>query len=81
VIGCGLLVGFVWIILGSVVIALLGRDFAALPNNHLGAPTLGFDVLNVVIDLLEAISILWLYAAIRLLYGPGPKTAVIAAFA
>jgi hypothetical protein len=35
VIGCGLLAGIAWIILGALVTALLGRDFAALPNNHL----------------------------------------------
>lgn len=81
VLSCGLLAGVVWIILGSLVTALLGRDFAYLPNNRLGAPTAGFILLNVVIDLLEGISILWLYAAIRPLYAPGAKTAVIAAFA
>lgn len=81
VLGCGLLAGIVWIVLGSVVSALLGRDFAALPNNRLGAPTPGFIVLNVVLDLLEGISILWLYASIRGTYQPGAKTAVIAAFA
>jgi hypothetical protein len=75
------LAGVIWIILGAVVTALLGRDFAALPNNHLGAPTLGFLVLNVVLDLLEGISILWLYAAIRPRYGSGPRTAIIAACA
>jgi hypothetical protein len=69
VLGCGLLAGVVWIILGSLVTSLLGRDFAALPNNHLGAPTPSFLVINVVLDLLEGISILWLYAAIRPLYG------------
>jgi len=78
---CGLLTGIVWIVLGAIVTALLGRDFAALPNNRLGAPTSGFVLFNVVIDLLEGISILWLYAAIRPLYGPGAKTAIIAAFA
>jgi len=81
VLGCGLLSGILWIILGSVVTGLLGRNFAALPNNRLGAPTSGFILLNVVVDLLEGISILWLYAAIRPLYGPGPRTAVVAAFA
>lgn len=69
------------IILGSVVTALLGRDFAALPNNHLGKPTPAFILLNTVLDLLEGISIIWLYAAIRPRYGAGAKTAVIAAFA
>jgi len=79
--GCGILAGFIWIILGAAVTALLGRDFAALPNNHLGKPTPGFLLFNILIDLLEGISILWLYAAIRPQYGPGPKTAMIAAFA
>jgi hypothetical protein len=81
VLGCGLLAGIIWIVLGSVVTAMLGRDFAALPNNHLGAPTLGFALFNVVIDLLEGISILWLYASIRPTYRPGVRTAIIAAFA
>jgi len=81
VVGCGLLAGIIWITLGSGVTALLGRDFAALPNNNLGKPTSGFLVFNIVLDLLEGISILWLYAAIRPRYHPGAKTAVIAAFA
>jgi hypothetical protein len=81
VVGCGLLAGIIWIILGSGVTALLGRDFAALPNNNLGRPTSGFLVFNIVLDLLEGISILWLYAAIRPRYRPGAKTAVIAAVA
>ena len=79
--GCGLLAGVVWIVLGSLVTALLGRDFAAVSNNHLGRPTPGFIAFNAMLDLLEGISILWLYAAIRPLYHPGAKTAVIAAFA
>jgi hypothetical protein len=78
---CGMVAGIVWIILGSVVTALLGSDFAALPGNNLGKPTAGFVLFNIVIDLLEGISILWLYAVIRPLYGPGAKTATIAAFA
>ena len=77
VLGCGLLAGVVWIILGSGVTALLGRNFAALPNNNLSKPTPGFLVFNAVLDLLEGISIMWLYAAIRPRYGPGVKTAVI----
>jgi len=81
VLGCGLLAGIIWIVLGSVVTALLGRDFAALPNNHLAAPTLGFVLFHVVLDLLEGISILWLYASIRLTYRPGARSAIIAAFA
>ena len=81
VLGCGLLAGVVWIILGSLVTALLGREFAALPHNHLARPTPGFVLFNAALDLLEGISIVWLYAAIRPRYGAGPKTAVIAALA
>ena len=81
VLGCGLLSGIVWILLGSAVTALLGRDFAALPNNHLGKPTPGFILFNVALDLMEGISLIWLYAVLRPLYGPGVRTAVVAAFA
>jgi hypothetical protein len=81
VIRSGLIAGIVWIVLGSVVTAVLGRDFAAIPGNRLGAPSAGFVSLNVAIDLLEGISILWLYAAIRPRYGAGPKTAFIASLA
>lgn len=80
VLSCGLLAGVVWIILGSGVTAMLGRDFAALPKNRLGSPTPGFIALNAVLDLLEGISIIWLYAAIRPIYGAGAKAAVIATF-
>ena|SRR5579859_6543857 len=81
VLGCGLVAGIVWIVLGSVVTALLGKDFAALPDNHLGKPTSGFIVINVVLDLVEGISIAWLYAVLCPTYGLGLRTAVIAAFA
>ena len=78
---CGLLAGVVWIILGSLVTALLGREFAALPNNHLAKPTRGFLLFNVLIDLFEGISILWLYAAIRPRFGAGVRTSMIAVLA
>ena len=81
VLWCGLLAGVVWIVLGSVVTALLGRDFAALPGNHLGSPTPGFIAFNAAIDLIEGISILWLYAASRPRFGGGAKTALIAVLA
>ena len=81
VFGCGLVSGVVWIVLGSMVTALLGRDFANLPNNHLARPTLGFILFNVIVDLIEGISIVWLYAVLRPVYGFGVRTAVTAAFA
>jgi len=81
VVGCGLLAGLVWIVLGSIVTALLGKDFAAVPNNRLANPTLVFLVVNVVVDLLEGISVVWLYVILRPVYGVGPRTAIIASFA
>ena len=78
---CGMLAGIIWIVLGSVVTMLLGRKFAALPNNRLGHPTPGFIGLNVALDLLEGISMMWLYAVLRPLYGASGRTAMIAAFA
>jgi hypothetical protein len=80
VLGCGVLAGAVCIILGTIAIAVLARDFIALPHNGLAAPTQGFITLNIVLDLLTGVSILWLYAAIRPRYGHGPKTAGIAAW-
>jgi len=81
VLGCGLVAGVVWIMLGSVVTALLGRDFAALPNNRLAKPTLGFILFNVLLDLMEGVSIVWLYAVLSRVYGRGVRTALCAAFA
>jgi len=81
VLSCGLVAGIVWIILGSIVTAVVGREFAALPNNHLGHPTPGFILFNIGIDLIEGIFIVWLYAVLRPVYGIGVKTAIIAAFA
>jgi hypothetical protein len=51
VIRSGVIAGIVWIVLGSVVTAALGRDFAALPGNRLGAPSAGFVALNIAINL------------------------------
>jgi hypothetical protein len=78
---CGLLAGVVWIVLGTNVTALLGGEFAALPHNRLGAPTSGFILLHVGLDLVEGISILWLLCLYPARYGAGAKTALIAAFA
>ena len=58
VVACGLLAGIVWIIFGGAVTALVGRGFAALPNNHLAHPTPGFILFNAAIDLIEGVSIL-----------------------
>jgi hypothetical protein len=77
----GFVAFIVWTILDSLVTAWLGHDFAVVPGNRLATPTPGFIAFLLFINLLEGISIIWLYAAIRPRYGPGVKTAVIAASA
>lgn len=80
---CGLLTGVVY---GALEIAkplaFVGRDFlAALPRGAQHPPTIG-DLLRIsLLWFLMGIWIMWLYAAIRPRYGPGPKTAAIAGLA
>jgi hypothetical protein len=47
----------------------------------LANPTPEFIFINVLLNLAEGISIMWLYAILRPVYGAGVRTAVIAAFA
>jgi hypothetical protein len=78
---CGLLAGLTWTVLSSILTALVGKDFAAaVPNGRLAAPQVGFVLFLFVICLVEGIWAMWLYAAIRPRYGPGPKTAAIVGF-
>jgi hypothetical protein len=82
VFACGLLAGFVWTVLSSIVTVLFGRDFAAAaPGNRLAAPSARLVTFLLIVNLVEGIWAMWLYAAIRPRFGAGPKTAVIAGFA
>ena len=86
---CGLLTGGLWFSLVLLIMAFVGKDFvmavvaaaqrnpnpSALPRWLLNPAV--FFALNLVIGLW----MMWLYAAIRPRYGPGPKTAAVAAFA
>ncbi len=90
---CGLLAGAVWGVVSAIVLPLVGRDLlAALPGFHDQPPTLpgghhipgtspGLRGLVMITPLLLGISTMWLYAAIRPRYGPGPRTAALAGFA
>ena len=78
---CGLLTGVVWGVLEAIKAPLVGRDFlAALPGGHVRMSA-GFFAFWIVIELVVGIWTMWLYAAIRPRYGPGPKTAAVAGFA
>jgi hypothetical protein len=76
---CGLVAGLVWTVLSSGVTVFAGQGFsAAVPGNKLAAPTGGLITFLFVVNLAKGVWAMWLYAAIRPRYGPGPKTAVIA---
>ena len=71
--------GFAWTVLSSVVTAAVGKDFAAaVPGNRLAAPSAGFVTFLFVLNLVEGVWAIWLYAAIRPRYGAGPRTAAVA---
>jgi hypothetical protein len=46
----------------------------------LSAPSLGLVAFLFIVNLVMGIWAMWLYAAIRPRYGPGPKTAVLTGF-
>jgi hypothetical protein len=79
----GLLAGLVFNILDFLTNAyILGTDFAAnatrlgLDPNAFGSSAI---VATVIIDFLSGILAVFIYAAIRPRFGPGPKTAFVAA--
>jgi hypothetical protein len=74
----GLVAGLVWTLLSSIVTALLGTNFAAaVPGGRLSAPKIGLVIFLFILNLVMGIWAMWLYAAIRPRYGPGPKTAAV----
>lgn len=84
----GLLWAAVYSVLGGVALGLfLGREFMQ-ELQALGRPLqptteriVFLAIFGVVFTVLWGISAIWLYAAIRPRYGPGPRTAVIVGFA
>ena len=80
---CGLLTGAVWGALATPLMLLVGRDFlAAVPiGNPLSPFRLGLMAFFAASWFVMGIWTMWLYAAIRPRYGPGPKTAAIAGLA
>lgn len=80
---CGLLASFVWGVPSAQLVHYVGADWQIAVHAGRPAPTEGglfFAVLTLV-NLLTGIWTMWLYAAIRPRYGPGPKTAAIAGLA
>ena len=80
----GLLAGVVWGVLYAIVLPLVGREFVtSLPGfrGHYPGNTATMRAIVSMGPVLVGISTMWLYAAIRPRYGPGPKTAMLAGFA
>jgi hypothetical protein len=78
VVVCGVISGIVWTVLTSLMTAYLSKDFvAAVPGGRLLKPPGGLVAFLFVVNLVMGIWAMWLYAAIRPRYGPGPKTALI----
>jgi hypothetical protein len=75
---CGVVSGIVWTVLSWLITAFLGQDFvAAVPGGRLSRPPAGLVAFLLIVNLAMGTWAMWLYAAIRPRYGPGPKTAVI----
>jgi len=82
---CGMLTAIVWYLLSSLLLAFLGKEsvavlFAASPPTY-PENMRGFYAFRWTTTLATGIWAMWLYAAIRPRYGPGPKTAAVAGFA
>lgn len=75
----GIVAGVVWTVLSSLITAFLSQDFvAAVPGGRLSRPPGSMVAFLFAVSLVMGIWAVWLYAAIRPRYGPGPRTAVIA---
>ena len=82
---CGLLTGVVAGVLATILVILVGRGFQEAVQAA-GGPSLpptiaGLLAFCILAYLVPGISTMWLYAAIRPRYGPGPKTAAVAGVA
>ena len=72
---CGSAAALAWSLLTLPILVLFGGEIIdAVPRPLVTVGRLGSFTLNVV----AGIWAVWLYTAIRPLYGPGPKTAAIA---
>ena len=77
---CGIVAGVVWHLLAITLLSLIGGDLlAAMQSSRQYAPTGGLFFFSV--DLLMGIWTVWLYAALRPIYGPGMKTVAVTGMA
>ena len=78
---CGFLTGVVWGVLYALALPLVGHMPGTLPGPLIPGTSAGMRGIVMITPLVLGISTMWLYAAIRPRYGPGPKTAALVGFA
>ena len=80
---CGLVTGVVWGAIATPVSLVVAQDFlAAIPIGNPFSPLQpGLVAFFGLLWFVMGVWMMWLYAAIRPRYGPGPKTAAIAGLA
>ena len=82
VLGCGALAGGVWTILSITLLTFIGPDFMALlPRGGLQSASPEVRWYWVVSNIAAAAWAVWLYAVLRVGFGPGGRTILIAAIA
>lgn len=75
---CGLVAGGVWTLLSVAVLAVVGEEFmAAMTRGRQDAGGRGMGAFLFAANIAAGVWALWLYAALRPRYGPGPKTAIV----
>ncbi|MGH9579875.1 MAG: hypothetical protein ACRD2R_02680, partial [Terriglobales bacterium] len=67
-----------WLLSAALLVFVAGDLLTAVPRLSQGRS--GLLAFSVLVNLGMGIWAMWLYAAIRPRYGPGPKTAAIAGF-
>ncbi len=82
----GIVAGIVINVIDFIVnVPILGAQWKAASDKLLPTPPPGLDNMSmmgwIISDLIAGLFLVWLYAGIRPRFGPGPKTALIAAVA
>ena len=81
----GLVAGIVTFVCGGLITAIWAKDFEAgitALGHPYSIPMSPATILSIFgVNLVLGVSLVWMYAAIRPRYGPGPKTAAIVGLA
>jgi hypothetical protein len=75
---CGLVAGGVWTLLSVILLAAVGDAFMSSVRGVRPSAPRGGVPFALIANLAAGVWAMWLYAAIRARYGPGPRTAAVA---